>query len=535
MDMKTVEMKNIVSSPYNSRKTFDAEKMKELVVSVKEKGILNPILLRPKGSKYEIVCGERRFRAATTAGLTEIPAVVRILTDQQALECMVIENLQREDVHPLEEAEGYEALLKKHGYKTGEDISAKIGKSRAYVYGRLKLCDLIPENRKYFYEGKFSPSVALLVARVPKELQSEAGKTVVQGGNGWSKTGEPMNYKHAKEYIEERLMVQLKEAQFDPKEKGLAGKCSCVECLKRTGSQAELFADVQGKDVCTDPGCFTAKKNAYAQRSVDALKKQGKEVVSPEEAKKLFPYTSENPEHKYVNIDDDDWIGGKRIKYRPLVKACKDTKVTYALHPQSGKVIEMVEKTELPKILKKSGIKLSVGEMPRVKDLAKAKMEGRICRTRRAFWIDKVSTSKDRRCINVVILKILLDDMGWSEAEQIVKGKCESRGYGRPYTIPKLYEIGDTEVQAMITRVVAKKPGVMDDKDLEFLATKLGFSIPKDYVITKEYLEACTKDELVKLIKEFGMSFAQEASAPKKLLVEYVLKMRPKVRCRRSW
>jgi len=170
VDMKTVELKDIKSSPYNSRKTFDAEKMKELVASVEEKGILNPILLRPKGDRYEIVCGERRFRAATTAGLKDIPAVVRILTDQQALECMVIENLQREDVHPLEEAEGYEALMKKHGYKTVEDIAAKIGKSRAYVYGRLKLCDLIPENRKIFYSGKFSPSVALLVAKVPPGL-----------------------------------------------------------------------------------------------------------------------------------------------------------------------------------------------------------------------------------------------------------------------------------------------------------------------------------------------------------------------------
>lgn len=159
MDMKLTELKE---AEHNERRTFDEAKLKELAASIKEKGVLEPILVRPSDGKHEIVCGARRFRAAAMVGLLEIPVVVKSLNDKQALECQVIENLQREDVHPLEEAEGYEQLMKKHGYKSADDIAAKIGKSKTYVYGRLKLCELIPENRKLFYEGRLSPSVALL-------------------------------------------------------------------------------------------------------------------------------------------------------------------------------------------------------------------------------------------------------------------------------------------------------------------------------------------------------------------------------------
>lgn len=358
MDMQSVKLVNIKVSQHNARRTFDEAKMKELTASVKEKGILNPILIRPSNGKYELVCGERRMRAAAQAGLTEIPAMIRQLTDQQALECMVIENLQREDVHPLEESEGYETLMKKHGYKDVKDIAAKVGKSPTYIYGRLKLCELIPENRKYFYDGKFSPSVALLVARVPKGLQLEAGKYIVKGGQ-WGH--EPMNYKKAKEYIEEDLMVQLKEAQFDPKEKGLAGKCSCAECQKRTGNDQLLFSDVQGKDICTDPGCFKEKKQAYTQRTIEKLKKSGKEVIPQEEAKRLFRYENdESPEQKYVSLDEEHYYGGHFQKLRNVAKATKDLKVIYAIQPFSGKIIEMVDKKDLPKIMKNAGIKGSV-------------------------------------------------------------------------------------------------------------------------------------------------------------------------------
>jgi ParB/RepB/Spo0J family partition protein len=184
MNYVEVKLDQIVVTGSNPRKRFDKAKHAELVASIREKGVIVPIILRSAGdcatSVLELVAGERRLKAAREAGLKTIPADIRKISEMEALELQIIENSQREDVHPLEEAEGYETLLKKHGYKSVDDIAAKVGKSRSYVYGRMKLCDLIPENRKRFYDGWLSPSVALLVARIPAHLQKEAGDKLLR-------------------------------------------------------------------------------------------------------------------------------------------------------------------------------------------------------------------------------------------------------------------------------------------------------------------------------------------------------------------
>ncbi|MFA4991494.1 MAG: ParB/RepB/Spo0J family partition protein [Candidatus Omnitrophota bacterium] len=385
-ELKNILLEEVSVSKNNPRKHTDEQKFKDLVASIKEKGVIVPIIVRLVGKGYELVCGERRVKAAQQAGLKEIPAIIRKLDDKQAIEFQVIENLQREDVHPLEEAEGYELLMKRHGYKTVDDIAVKVGKSKAYIYGRMKLCDLIPENRKLFYDGKFSPSVALLVARVPAHLQKGAGNRVARGENN---DGDSMSYRDAKEFIHENFMLQLKEAQFDTKEKGLAGKCSCVDCPKRTGNQKELFEDVNRADVCTDPTCFEAKKNASTQRAITKLKAEGKEVISPDEAKKLFNYpTAESPDHKYMALDGHDWSWPQGVTPRKMLKASKDVKVIYAVQPFNGKIIEMVDKSVLPKMLKNAGIK---GDSPSSsgQDFAADRRKERI----RKAVIDKIAVT----------------------------------------------------------------------------------------------------------------------------------------------
>ena len=132
----------------NPRRTIDPERLRELADSIGKVGVLQPILVRPDNARFLIVSGERRWRAAREAGLKQIPAVVRTLTDAEALELAVTENLQREEVPPLEEAEGYERLHTTHGY-TVEEIADKVGKSKTYVYSRLKLTSLCEEAREY--------------------------------------------------------------------------------------------------------------------------------------------------------------------------------------------------------------------------------------------------------------------------------------------------------------------------------------------------------------------------------------------------
>ncbi len=530
MDMKLVKIDGIKVSTFNARKTFDEAKMKELTVSVKEKGIINPILIRPLNGKYELVSGERRMRAAVAAGLLEIPAVIRELTDQQALECMVIENLQREDVHPLEEAEGYEQLMKKHGYKDAKDIAAKVGKSPTYIYGRLKLCELIPENRKLFLSGKFSPSVALLVARIPAGLQKAAGDKVAKGKQ-WGDRG-PMSYRDAQKYIRNNFMLELKGASFDTKDKTLCLRCGpCTICMKRTGNQKELFQDVSSADVCTDPVCFEAKKKAHVDKIISKVKLAGKKILSAQESKAVFPYSSSNPEKGYIRLDSVCYDDPKHHSYKQLSAADKDAEIVYALHPDQGVVVALITKATATQIIKKAGIKTTMSDSPsrdRSKDLAKSKTDNRVREAKRGLWISKVSVSKDQRCRNVITLDVLLEDLGFSEAEEILKTKMKTESaYGRCWDIPKLYELGDTVVQELIVKAIAMKSEVLDDDDLECLFGKLGFSMAKDYVITESYLQACTKDQLDKLAKELGIKF-DGAQWTKKEKVDFVIKNTPK-------
>jgi len=350
LNAKLVELKDIKPSQHNARKTFDEAKIKELSASIKEKGVIEPIIIRPSNGKYEVVCGERRFRASQLAGITTIPAVIKELDDKQAIEYQIIENLHREDVHPLEEAEGYELLMKKHGYKTVEDIAVKVGKSKGYVYGRLKLCELIPDNRKLFYEGKLNPSVALLIARIPAHLQKEAGKKASSGGAD----DEPMSYRRAAEFITKEFMLVLKAAPFDTDDAMLIESTgSCTMCPKRTGNQKELFPDISSADVCTDPVCFKSKKDAGVKRALVKAKESGKTILSEKEAKKVF--FSEDSMHLgegYINLDAVCIEDKQGRKYKQLVKSVKDAKIVVAANPFSGELAAMLHRTEAARIRK---------------------------------------------------------------------------------------------------------------------------------------------------------------------------------------
>jgi len=214
--VKNLPLNSIQPSSTNPRKHFDATAIKELAESIKKHGVLQPILVREIGAvpenmvkvgtpSYELVAGERRFRAGKLAGLKEIPAIVLKLTDIEAVEIQVIENLQRADLHPMEEAEGYEFLMKQHGYAGADAIAAKIGKSRSYVYGRLKLCALTPDVKKAFLKDAISPSVALLLAWIQESLQAKASKTVLEGKYGEG----PLPYRQAVEFLKDNYTLTL--------------------------------------------------------------------------------------------------------------------------------------------------------------------------------------------------------------------------------------------------------------------------------------------------------------------------------------
>ena len=336
----------ITASPMNPRKTF--KDVEDLAADVAVHGVLQPVLVRPKGGKYELVFGERRWRAATMAGLQVIPAMVRELEDAEALEIMIVENQKRADVHPLEEADGYRELHEQHGYEV-ETIAAKVGKSKAYIYGRMKLCGLSKKARKAFLDGKLSAAVALYVARIHGEkVQDEALAEVTRN----IAPGEQMSARYAFDEIQRRFMLRLGDAPFNPGDLTLVPKAGgCTTCPKRTGNQPELFGDVKNADVCTDPTCHAAKVEAHWAKVVE-----GKKVLSQTETKEVFPYGAQLAYNAgYVELKARCPEDPKNRTYKQLLGP--DAPVVLARDTEGG-IHELLPKNGIAKALKSAGVKL---------------------------------------------------------------------------------------------------------------------------------------------------------------------------------
>lgn len=290
MSFQAINANDLAESKTNPRKHFDAAALSELAASIKQKGLLQPLLVRKNGKGYEVVAGARRYRAAKLAGLADIPCVVRELTDTEALEIQVIENLQREDIHPLEEAQGYQALMKTKGYDV-DVIAEKVGKSISYIYARQKLLSLSPEAQKEFLSGEISAGHAILLARLQDHYQTKALTEMLwqhsyNGKRGKHRKKNSMSVRDLSTWIREELCHVLAGAPFDTKSATLLRQAgSCTDCPKRTGAdKLGLFDedDESGKaaDECLDGGCWDKKVAAHwlELRNITA-KKTGKTVI----------------------------------------------------------------------------------------------------------------------------------------------------------------------------------------------------------------------------------------------------------------
>ena len=271
-EYRSVPITALAESPTNPRKRFDAKSLEELAASFKTQGILAPLLVRElEESKYEVVAGARRLRAAKLAELEKLPVRVVKLTDAEAIEAQCVENLQREDIHPLEEALGFKSLLElgEPAY-TISIIASRAGKSEAYVYGRIRLADLIPPVAEAFLKDEITIGHALLIAKLPSSQQQEAFSAAFRGlwtSEGNSQVLIPVRALAA--WIESNILLQLASAPFDKQDETLVPEAgSCANCPKRTGFNKLLFPDVR-KDSCTSPDCFRAKIDASVKKTLE--------------------------------------------------------------------------------------------------------------------------------------------------------------------------------------------------------------------------------------------------------------------------
>ncbi|MBE2203008.1 MAG: ParB/RepB/Spo0J family partition protein, partial [Chthoniobacterales bacterium] len=174
----------IISSPLQPRVEFPAEHLQELVESIRERGIIQPLIVRKVDGKYELIAGERRWRAAQTLGLSEAPAIVREASDREVLELALIENLQREGLNPIEEAAAYQRLSRDFEL-TQEEISKRVGKSRAAIANAMRLLDLHPDVQSLLKHGQISVGHAkvLLSLKAQDEQKWLAEQIIRQGAS----------------------------------------------------------------------------------------------------------------------------------------------------------------------------------------------------------------------------------------------------------------------------------------------------------------------------------------------------------------
>jgi ParB family chromosome partitioning protein len=258
----------IHESTTNPRKTFDEAKLWELAESIKHNGMIQPVTVRPNNQGFEIVAGARRFRAAQLAELFSVPARIVEIDDAQALEWQLVENSQRVDVHPYEEAQGFQRLLDIPGYDVAALVE-KSGKSASHVYARLSLLQLIPTVAEAFTQERITASHANLIARLPQESQAAAFEQCWR--KDWQdKEPHLLPAKHVAAWIQANLYLPLADAPFDREDPTLnpaAG--ACVTCPRRSGFNTALFADVVS-DQCLDSTCYHSKVEAFLDREISA-------------------------------------------------------------------------------------------------------------------------------------------------------------------------------------------------------------------------------------------------------------------------
>ncbi|HEV2620109.1 MAG TPA: ParB/RepB/Spo0J family partition protein [Acidobacteriaceae bacterium] len=327
-EYRNVALSFLAESKTNPRRIFEDASLKELAESIRTQGILSPLLVRPLTENgFEIVAGARRYRAAQMAEQTTVPVRIVHLNDAAALEAQRVENLIRADVHPMEEAQGFKALLdlEEPTYSI-EQIAAKTGKQPAFVAARLKLIDLVSVAVEAFYRAEIGVGHALLLAKLPANQQEQALTACFR--EDWSASSDRkakrilLPLRSLQFWIEQNILLLLKDAPFDKREAHLVAIAgSCVDCPKRTGHNKLLFSDLGKQDACTDPSCYRAKVSAHVAKQI-AAKPQLVQISTAygkqQEGSKILP------RNQYTAIRVEKPKSKEEAK-RPEFKTCKFT------------------------------------------------------------------------------------------------------------------------------------------------------------------------------------------------------------------
>lgn len=241
-----IDINDIKPNSNQPRKTFDEDKLNELAASIEEHGLIQPLVLRKAEKGYEIVAGERRWRAARKIGIREIPCIVRELTDEENMLLAIIENMQREDLNPIEEAEGIRQMIDTYGL-TQEEVSKSVGKSRPYIANSLRLLRLPETVRKYVEDGSLSTGHAKAIAAVSDEKkQIELAEVAIR--DGLSVRQLEKLAQQDKSGVKTRSRVKQKTADVKRVEEDLKNALGTKVTLNQKGKKGKIEIEFYSKD-----------------------------------------------------------------------------------------------------------------------------------------------------------------------------------------------------------------------------------------------------------------------------------------------
>ena len=443
---QSVSLTQLRESPFNPRKHYDEAGLNELAASIIDRGVLQPILVRrieDAKTPYEIVAGHRRFRAAKIAKLTSVPVIVHEFSDRDVRQIQLIENAQRVDLSPLDEAEAY-AALRELGLST-RDIAQEVRKKPSHVAARLTLNTLPAKVKAELAAGVLTAEHAELIGLIPDpQLQEQALKKFII-----EHLVEPTSSKtvkgvvplaKARRIVETEFMTVLSAAPFDTEDPTLSPFGACSKCPLRSGNDRDLFGNVQGKNVCTNLADYRLKVENHLKR----LREQGFTVLlTPREVKEVFPFGNPQVADGYVDLEGKCADDPKGRTYDQLL-ADEPKRSTVFAHV-NGRLRRVYPQAQLAAALDASGHEFlrRKSERPASDDAErKARQQQKLDRAVRVATLAAFAAAIPKAKLGVpewidLLAGIVIEEKGWQLEEVLpqhgftgkrddLKGNCEA-------------------------------------------------------------------------------------------------------------
>ncbi len=441
-EYRNLPLAQLQESPTNPRRRFDEHSLNELAASFKSQGVLQPLLVRVIGDdKYEVIAGARRLRAAKLAQLADVPVRVVALSDSDCVVAQLIENIQREGVHPMEEALAFDALLRLGSPRY--DIAAvaqKAGKSPAFVAQRQRLVELIPSIAEAFLADQIGVGHALEIAKLPQAQQEKAFDAAFRTvWNGGKDTRVLLPLRDLTAWIEQNILLSLDSVPFDKNDATLVPEAgSCAECPKRTGFNTLLFGELGSQhDQCSDAPCYNNKLSKFVERQIVAKPK----LVQITTAHGTRGDGAVLPRNRYVALQLTKTAKAKQ-PLSPYQKPCK--------HMAEAIVVDGTERGHIAKICAEPSCTIHFADRrapdpaqqakereQRRKELEKHKLETTVRHRTLAEVLKKVSAPMERADL-VLVANAMIDSAEPLRRETLARRHKMVDGTASEVTYPQV-------------------------------------------------------------------------------------------------